>query len=108
MGIVTDSTPMEAPKDPDADTVFAIYSLLATPEQRTQMRQNYEGGNYGYGHAKQALYDLIVDKYGEERKRFNYFMENLPELHSKLEKGEAKAREIAQGVLAKVKHKLGY
>ena len=108
MGIVTDSTPLEEPKNPDADTVFALYSLLASEEQIAEMRKNYEGGNYGYGHAKQELYELIVNKYAEERKLFNFYMENLPALNAKLEKGEAKAREIARGVLGKVKEKLGY
>ncbi|WKN33705.1 tryptophan--tRNA ligase [Porifericola rhodea] len=108
MSIVTDSTPLEEPKDPDNDNVFAIYSLLATEEQTAEMRKKYEGGNYGYGHAKQELFELIRDKYAEERKIFNHYMENLDELHSRLEKGEAKAREIARGVLAKVKDKLGY
>ncbi|MEK6477574.1 tryptophan--tRNA ligase [Catalinimonas sp. 4WD22] len=108
MSIVTDSTPLEEPKNPDGDTVFALYSLLATEEQIADMRKKYEGGNYGYGHAKQELYELILEKYAEERKAFNYYMENLPELHGKLEKGEAKAREIAREVLGKVKEKLGY
>ncbi|MDF9794838.1 tryptophanyl-tRNA synthetase [Catalinimonas alkaloidigena] len=108
MSIVTDSTPLEEPKNPDGDTVFALYSLLASDEQVAEMRKKYEGGNYGYGHAKQELYELILEKYGEERKAFNYYMKNLPELHAKLEKGEAKAREIARKVLGKVKEKLGY
>lgn len=108
MTIVTDSTPLEEPKNPEGDTVFALYSLLASEEQIADMRKKYEGGNYGYGHAKQELYELILEKYADERKAFNYYMENLPELHTKLEKGEAKAREIAREVLGKVKEKLGY
>jgi len=108
MGIVTDSTPLEEPKNPDNDTVFALYSLLASEDQISDMRKNYEGGNYGYGHAKQALFELIIKKYAEERRLFNFFMENLPELHAKLEKGEEKARAIAREVLGRVKEKLGY
>ncbi len=108
MGIVTDSTPLEEPKNPDNDTVFALYSLLASEEQAADLRKKYEGGNYGYGHAKQELYELVVEKFAEERKLFNYYMENLPELHAKLEKGEAKARAIAAEVLGRVKEKLGY
>lgn len=108
MTIVTDSTPLEEPKKTEGDTVFALYKLLASEAQIEEMRKNYEGGNYGYGHAKQALYELILEKYAEERKTFNYYMENLDELHAKLEKGEAKAREIALEVLGKVKAKLGY
>lgn len=108
MGIVTDSTPLEEPKNPDNDTVFDLYSLLASEDQISDMRKNYEGGNYGYGHAKQALFELIIEKYAEERKLFSFFMENLPELHAKLEKGEEKARAIAREVLGRVKEKLGY
>lgn len=108
MGIVTDSTPLEEPKNPDNDTVFALYSLLATEDQISEMRKKYEGGNYGYGHAKKELYELILEKYAEERKLFNFYMENLPELHAKLEQGEEKARAIAREVLGRVKEKLGY
>src|SRR5690606_15432920 len=67
MSIVTDSTPMEAPKDPDKDNVFALYSLLATQEQTEVMRNKYLAGNYGYGHAKQELFDLILEKYSKAR-----------------------------------------
>lgn len=108
MTIVTDSTPLEEPKDPDTCTVFTLYSLLASEEETAAMRANYLGGNYGYGHAKQALYELIIRKFAEERKMFNYFMENLPELHRRLEYGESRAREIAHETLSRVREKLGY
>ena len=108
MKIITDSTPMEEPKNPDICNVFNIYKLLASEEQVAQMRKNYEGGEYGYGHAKQALYELILEKYAEERERFNYYMENLDELHKKLEKGEEKAAEIATKTLGRVRKVLGY
>lgn len=108
MTIVTDSTPQEEPKDPDTCTVFTLYSLLASEEETAAMRANYLGGNYGYGHAKQALYELIIRKFAEERKMFNYFMENLPELHRRLEYGESRAREIAHETLSRVREKLGY
>ena len=62
MGIKTDSTPLEEPKNPDTDNVFALYKLMASENQITEMRANYLGGNYGYGHAKQALYELIIEK----------------------------------------------
>src|SRR6188474_3367350 len=64
--IKTDSTPMEAPKNPEGDNVFAIYSLLATPEQKETMRKKYLAGNFGYGHAKQELFDLIVQKFQQQ------------------------------------------
>ena len=72
------------------------------------MRQNYKGGNYGYGHAKQALYELIVDKYSKERIAFDNFMSNPELLEKKLQAGEAKARVIGHEVLSRVKQKLGY
>ncbi|MFZ6013792.1 MAG: tryptophan--tRNA ligase [Bacteroidota bacterium] len=108
MTIVTDSTPLEAPKNPDQDTVYAIYSLLASDEQKQALRAKYLAGNYGYGHAKQELYELIVQKYAREREAFNYYMSNPTELDKKLEQGEAKARLIAREVLGRVRKKLGF
>jgi len=108
MSIITDSTPMEAPKNPDTDNVFAIYSLIATAEERESMRQKYRAGNYGYGHAKQELYELILTKFSKEREAFTFYMSNLPELNKKLEQGEAKARVVAIEVLNRVRAKLGF
>ncbi|MCE2894333.1 MAG: tryptophan--tRNA ligase [Flammeovirgaceae bacterium] len=108
MSIVTDSTPMEAPKNPDTDNVFAIYKLLASAEQISSLRANYLAGNFGYGHAKQELFELIVSKYKNEREAFNFYMANLPELEKKLRQCEAKATEIAREVLGRVRKKLGY
>lgn len=108
MSIVTDSTPLEEPKNPDTDNVFAIYKLIATTEQTKNLKQKYLAGNFGYGHAKQELLSLILDKYKEERKTFSFYIENPEELEKKLEQGEAKARVVARNVLNKVRAKLGY
>lgn len=108
MAIVTDSTPLEEPKDPDTCNVFAIYKLIATAEQTEDLRKKYLAGNFGYGHAKQALYELVIDKYAKEREIFNYYMENLDELDQKLKKGEEKAAEIATKTLQKVKDAIGF
>ncbi|WP_242920352.1 tryptophan--tRNA ligase [Pontibacter liquoris] len=108
MSIITDSTPLEEPKDPDSDTTFKLYSLLASPAEIEVMRQNYLAGGYGYGHAKQALYELIVSKYAKERELFSYYMNNLPELDKKLHEGAEKAKAIALPVLQRVRQKLGY
>jgi len=106
--IVTDSTPLEAPKNPDTDNVFSIYSLLATADQKEALRAKYLAGNYGFGHAKQELFELIVQKFSKEREAFNFYMSNPGELDKKLEQGEAKARVIAREVLQKVRGKLGF
>ncbi|OKL40302.1 tryptophan--tRNA ligase [Pontibacter flavimaris] len=108
MSIVTDSTALEEPKNPDEDTTFKLYSLLASPEEVEAMRQNYLAGGYGYGHAKQALYELIIRKYAKEREVFNYYINNLPELDKKLKEGAEKAKAIATPVLQRVRQKLGY
>jgi tryptophanyl-tRNA synthetase len=108
MSIETDSTPLEEPKNPDTCNVFALYKLLATPEQTEAMRANYLGGNYGYGHAKQALFEVIVEKYATVREKYAYYMANLPEVDAQLKAGAAKASVVANGVLHKVRAKLGY
>src|SRR5262249_6599057 len=55
MGIVTDSTPVEAPKDPATSTLFALYRLFASGAERAEMEQRFRAGGYGYGEAKKAL-----------------------------------------------------
>ncbi|MEM6522279.1 MAG: tryptophan--tRNA ligase [Bacteroidota bacterium] len=108
MSILTDSTPLEEPKNPDTCHVFALYQLLASDEQIKQMRKNYLGGNYGYGHAKESLFELITNKYETERHMFNDLMNNPEEINNRLIEGERKASVIAREVLAKVKLKLGF
>jgi tryptophanyl-tRNA synthetase len=108
MSIATDSTPLEAPKNWSTCNCFAIYSLLASDEQITAMKANYEHGNYGYGHAKQALYELMLERFAEPRERYNYYMTNLKEIDAALSKGAAKAKVVADGVLKRVRTKVGY
>ncbi len=108
MGIQTDSTPLEEPKNPDTDNVFALYKLMATEEQIVEMRANYEGGNYGYGHAKQALYELIITKFVDERAKYNHYMANLNEIDDALAIGAEKAKKVATRVLKRVREKMGY
>ena len=108
MGIQTDSTPLEDPKNPDTCNCFALYKLLATPEQTEVMKANYLGGNYGYGHAKQELFELIVEKFKTEREKYNYYINNLEEVDKLLLEGAAKASAVANGVLKRVREKLGY
>ena len=108
MGIQTDSIPMEDPKDPDSCNVFTLFKLIASPNEIASMKANYEGGNYGYGHAKQALFELLIEKFSKERETYNYYMENLSEVDKALEVGAKKASFIANEVLARVRKKLGY
>ena len=108
MGIITDSTPMEDPKNPDTDNVFALYKILASESQTDQMRNNYLNGNYGYGHAKQALFELIVDRFGGAREKFNYYLSHLNEVENALSLGAEKAHKVADGVLDRVRKRVGY
>ena len=108
MKIQTDSTPLEEPKNPETCNLFALYKLLANEEQLEQMRANYLGRNYGYGHAKQAFYELILDNFGEAREKYHYFMSNPKEIDAVLLEGAKKASAVADGVLDRVRAKLGY
>lgn len=108
MGIITDTTPLEEPKNPDSCNVFNIYRLLGTEEQVGEMRANYLKGGYGYGHAKKELLELIKEKYGAARERYAYLMENKSEIDARLEKGAERAREIGLPVLKRLRKALGY
>jgi tryptophanyl-tRNA synthetase len=108
MTIETDSTPLEEPKNPDTCNVFALYKLLASEEQIAIMRSNYLGGNYGYGHAKQAFFELLVERFKTEREKYNYYMNNLTEVDKALAEGATKASAKATEVLQRVREKLGF
>src|SRR5690554_3012 len=108
MSIETDSTPLEEPKNPDTCKVFALYSLLGSENQIAEMRKNYLAGNYGYGHAKQALFELITDTFKTERERYNYYITNPDEVERILMDGAKKASVVANAVLNRVREKLGY
>ena len=108
MSIVSDSTPLEEPKNTETCHTFALYKLLANESQVEQMRANYIGGNYGYGHAKQALFELILDRFAKERGIFNHLMENPIEIEAALSVGAQKARSVAQEVLKRARTKVGY
>jgi tryptophanyl-tRNA synthetase len=108
MKIATDSTPLEEPKNPDTCNLFALYKLVANEEQISEMRDNYENGNYGYGHAKQAFYEVLIEKFKKERALYDYYMENLSEIDKALSLGANKASETANVVLGRVREKLGF
>jgi tryptophanyl-tRNA synthetase len=108
MSIVTDATPLEAPKNPDTCNVFALYKLLASKEQTEDMRNNYIKGNYGYGHSKTALYELMLTKFKQQRETYEYYMNNRSELDARLKIGADKARVVAKATLSRVREKLGF
>ncbi len=108
MSIETDSTALEDPKDWSTCNCFAIYSLLASESEIETMKANYENGNYGYGHAKQALYELILKTFETPRERYTYYMNNLDAVDEALAKGADKARVVADAVLKRVREKIGY
>jgi len=108
MGIATDSTPLEAPKNPSTCTVFKLYQLVASSEQQATMKQHYEQGGYGYGHAKQALFECLLTTFTEERKAFDYYMSHPDEVEKTLQLGAQKAKSVAQNVLNRVREKLGF
>jgi tryptophanyl-tRNA synthetase len=108
MSIITDSTSLEDPKDPETDTTFSLYNILASDAQISEMRSNYLNGNYGYGHAKQALYELIIEKFKSPREKFDYYMNHLDEVDEALLIGAEKAGKVANSVLERVRNKVGY
>ncbi|MCU0438668.1 MAG: tryptophan--tRNA ligase [Raineya sp.] len=106
--IVTDSTPLEEPKNPDTCNVFALYRLVASPEQVETMRGNYLRGGFGYGHAKQELQAVLETKFAKERELFNEYMQNPAQIEQILSKGEAKAKEIALKTLDRIREVTGF
>lgn len=108
MKIETDSTALEDPKNPDTCNLFALYQLVASKSQTDEMRHNYLAGNYGYGHAKQAFFELIVEKFKTERELYQYYINNTEAIEKVLKIGAQKARLVAQKVLQRCRKNLGY
>lgn len=108
MSIITDSTPLEAPKNPDTCNAFKLYALLASEDQTAQMRKKYLEGGYGYGHAKTELFELILNKFSNERAEYNRLMNHPELLESALQAGERKAAAMADQKLGVIRKALGY
>lgn len=108
MSIQTDSTPLEEPKDPDSCNVFNLYKLLASQEAINAMRKKYTEGGYGYGHAKQALFELMLATFETARERYTYYMNNLSAIDEALQQGASKAKIVANDVLARTRTHMGY
>lgn len=108
MGIQTDSKTLEEPKDPESCNVFQLFSLMGSSDQIENLRKQYSAGGMGYGHAKQALFELITEKFKTEREKFNYYNEHPQEVEIALAKGAVRASKIADEVLLRVRRKLGF
>ena len=106
--IITDTTPLEEPKDPDSSVVYQLYKLVASESDAEQMASSLKAGGYGWGHAKKALLEAIVDGFAPQRERFNHLMANRSEIDAALEIGAQKARKIAREVLDRTRSKAGY
>jgi tryptophanyl-tRNA synthetase len=110
MSIETDSTPLEEPKNTTTCKIFGIYKLLATETQLQHLVEKYKNPNrdFGYGHAKQMLFELVIEKFQSEREKYNYYINNLSEIDMLLQQGAEKARKVANDVLNRVRQKLGF
>ena len=107
MGIVTDSTPMEEPKEPEGNSVYEMYKLFATPEEVSEMAASFRAGNYGYGHAKKALlaaYKRMFDPFKARRDELEKDPDALEDI---LREGAKKARAAAAPVMEKVRRAVG-
>lgn len=107
MKIVTDSTPLEEPKNPDTCNVFALYKLMATDEEQAELRQRYLAGNMGYGHAKQALYEKYSEYFAPMRERRKQLIEKPQLVEDILQDGAARARKVAQQTIQRVRQAVG-
>lgn len=108
MSIVTDATPLEAPKNPETCTVFALYKAVAPGAAVEELRRRYLEGNFGYGQAKQALFEALMERFGPAREKFRHFVENPQIVEELLKVGEEKARAVSRPVLERVRRALGY
>ena len=108
MSIQTDSTPLEEPKEFQNCNVFKIFKLIADKNQTNEMKNKYQSGGYGYGHAKTDLFNLILEKYKDNRSKFDYLMSNKKEIDLILSEGSKKAEITAKQVIKRVKTKLGF
>jgi tryptophanyl-tRNA synthetase len=108
MSIVTDSRPPEEPKDPDTDNLFAIYRLLASPDEIEAMRKRYLQGGFGYGEVKQAIFEVLERTFGEARTRYEALLGDRLALRKVLKEGAEKARLIGSPIMAKVRQAVGF
>jgi tryptophanyl-tRNA synthetase len=101
--IVTDSTPLEDPKDPESCNVFALLKLFAQPDELDEIAASYRAGGYGYGHAKNRLAELINEQFADARDRFNELEADRDTVRDILREGGRKAREAAEATMQRVR-----
>ncbi len=106
--IITDATPLEQPKNPISSVVYQLYKLIASESDAAEMASSLKAGGYGWGHAKKALLEAIVDGFAPQREHFNYLMANKSEIDGALKIGAEKARSVATNVLSRTREKAGY
>lgn len=106
--LVTDATPLEDPKDPDSAVVYKLYKLVASESDAQEMAAALRAGGYGWGHAKKALVEALVDGFASERTRYNELISNREEIDVALAQGAERARAVASEVLSRVRGKIGY
>jgi tryptophanyl-tRNA synthetase len=107
MSIVSDSTPLEEPKDPDSSLIYKLYRMLATPEQADEMAAQLRAGGYGWGHAKKDLFTAFEEVFAEPRAEYERLMANRDELDAIFAKGAERARKRAGETLERVKKATG-
>ncbi|MEI6500554.1 MAG: tryptophan--tRNA ligase [Armatimonadota bacterium] len=108
MGIVTDSTPVEAPKDPANSTIFQLYSLFASPEQRAAMEASFLAGGTGYGEYKKQLLASFLEYFGKQRERRAELAQDLAYVEDVLVEGAKQARVVARETLDRVRAAVGF
>ena len=107
MSIVTDSKGLDDSKNPETCNIFQIYKLIASENQVQELIDKYKKGGFGYGHAKNELFKLILEKFQHPRQKFNELIDNPTAIENELLNGAKKATQIANSVMKNVKSKLG-
>jgi len=107
MGIVTDSTPLEDPKDPDRSTIVDLYRLFASSAQVEEMKAAFRAGGTGYGHFKQQLFEALWDYFAPMRARREEILRDPGYVDDVLRQGAVRAREVAGATMARVRQAVG-
>jgi tryptophanyl-tRNA synthetase len=106
--IITDNSPLEAPKDPNNSTVYHLYNLIASSEKSSKMAENLKAGGYGWGHAKKELIEELVKSFAPQREKFNHYINHSQVVEDILQKGALKAKKVADTTLNRIRESLGY